>query len=135
MSKDLLYFGCRHHVLEIILASAFNLYFGTSTGPNVEMFVRFQNSSGDIHKSKFSSCSGDKDVMAIVNAHRNRIRKFYTSILQKNQPRDDYREFLKLVLIFTGDKDVVNFKAPGAMHHARCMAKAIYFIKIYLFRD
>lgn len=49
--------------------------------------------------------------------------------------RDDYRELLQLSLIFLGDTTTnFIFKRPGAVHHARWMAKAIYSLKIFLFR-
>lgn len=32
-------------------------------------------------------------------------------------------------------QDQVSFKRPGAVHHARWMAKAIYCLKIFIFRD
>jgi len=40
-------------------------------------------------------------------------------------------------LIFSGEKthNTVKFRAPGAMHHARWMEKAIYTLKIFLFRN
>lgn len=40
-------------------------------------------------------------------------------------------------LIFLGvvPQDEVSFKCPGAIHHARWMAKAIYSLKIFIFRD
>jgi len=57
--------------------------------------------------------------------------------LQTFQPRDDYRELLELVIIFLGGTPQrgIHFMAPGAIHHARWMAKALYVLKIYLFRD
>ncbi|XP_074097710.1 uncharacterized protein LOC141526574 [Cotesia typhae] len=32
-------------------------------------------------------------------------------------------------------QEKISFKRPGAVHHARWMAKAIYSLKMYLFRD
>lgn len=57
--------------------------------------------------------------------------------MQKNQPRDDYKEFLELSSIFLGatPRDQFSFKAPGAMSHARWMAKVIYSLKIFIFRE
>lgn len=54
-----------------------------------------------------------------------------------SQPRDDYRELLLLSLLFLDgcSKETFNFKRPGAMHHARWMAKAIYSLKIFMFRE
>ena len=53
---------------------------------------------------------------------------------------DDYLELLNLCLYFLGGSTTtselnVKFMAPGATHNARCMAKAIYCQKIYLFQD
>ena len=56
--------------------------------------------------------------------------------LLDHQPQNDYRELLKLVLIFLRRKpsNLKNFRAPGPMHKARWMAKAIYSIKVWLCR-
>jgi hypothetical protein len=57
--------------------------------------------------------------------------------LEALQPRDDYREFLELCMIFLGQIPTrgVHFQSPGAMHRARWLAKVLYSIKIWLFRD
>jgi hypothetical protein len=63
--------------------------------------------------------------------------------LQKNtlendqHPRDDYKELLELLILFLGDipSHGVSFRKPGAFLHARWMAKAIYSLKIFLFRN
>ena len=57
--------------------------------------------------------------------------------LQKvKQPREDYRESLELIIIFLGGTPPrsISFRGLGASHHARWMVKAIYCLKIYLFR-
>ena len=56
--------------------------------------------------------------------------------LMESQPRDDYKELLQLVLVFVGELNgtEVGFKSVGAISHARWMAKAIYCLKIFLFR-
>ena len=63
------------------------------------------------------------------------INAFPSEMLRVSQPRCDYKELLELGLIFTGYMKNPTFKIPGAMHRARWMAKAIYVLKIYLFRD
>ena len=57
--------------------------------------------------------------------------------MQENHDRNDYQEFLELALIFLGGtpKNGIRFKAPGANHHARWMAKALYALKFFIFRD
>ena len=53
-----------------------------------------------------------------------------------NHCRDDYRELLQLSLVFLGATTTnITFKRPGAVHHAWWMAKAIYSLKIFLFRN
>lgn len=46
-------------------------------------------------------------------------------------------ELIELVIIFLGasPKDTYNFRTPGAMHHARFMSKALYSLKIFIFRN
>jgi len=58
-------------------------------------------------------------------------------IFQTNFARDDYREFLELVCIYLGGTPArgVKFAAPGALHEARFMARAIYSLKILLFKN
>lgn len=80
----------------------------------------------------------DPKVSKIFETDRADIINFVEETLMKdNVLRDDYKEFLKLTLIFLGKSDPssVHFYPPGAIHHARWMAKAIYCLKIYLFRD
>jgi len=56
----------------------------------------------------------------------------------ENQLRNDYREILELTLSFLGAKALpsqkIHFKAPGAKHHTRWMAKIIYSFEIWMFR-
>lgn len=62
--------------------------------------------------------------------------KFCQIELGKEIVRDDYRELLELTLIFLGFdffKGNVNFRKPGARHHARWMSKALYALKIFMF--
>jgi len=49
-------------------------------------------------------------------------------MLTEKQPKDDYEEFLKLVIITLGETPLgeIIICMPGACHHARWMAKTIY---------
>jgi len=69
---------------------------------------------------------------------RKGMVSFYSGAVGHQQPREDYLELLRLCLIFLGggfDVMDIQFRAPGAMHHARWMAKVIYALKIVLFQD
>lgn len=56
-------------------------------------------------------------------------------MLLQSYVRVDYRELLELALVCLNDSPSAKFRRPGALHHARWMAKAIYGLKMYLFRD
>lgn len=63
---------------------------------------------------------------------------FYAHAISHQQPREDYLELLRLCLVFLGGGSVgtdIKFHAPGAMHHARWMAKVIYALKMVLFES
>ena len=69
---------------------------------------------------------------------RDEMIAFYTTVLENGGfPRNDYAELLHLSLVFLGgvSNRTIGFRTPGALHDARWMAKSIYSLKIYLFRD
>ena len=68
---------------------------------------------------------------------RNELITLIKQQLLLFQPGDDYEELLLLSLIFLGEKTEkgVKIRALGAYHRARWMAKIIYCIKIYIFRN
>lgn len=102
-----------------------------STSPNVTMFQEFQKKWPQIDTKDFS-CAADDLIKTIDTDH---IVKFCELRLLETQPRDDYRELLQLSILFLGGKVHSSFRIPGPVHHARWMAKAIYCLKIYLFRS
>ena len=77
----------------------------------------------------------DKKVKDASQKEASEIENFGVKTLQRKFSRDNYREFLKLYFIFL-DKYRKNytFRKPGACHHVRSMSKAIYILKMYLFR-
>src|SRR6218665_842154 len=62
---------------------------------------------------------------------------FAISQLKEFKSRDDYRELLELTTKFFGciSSREIHFRYPGAVHCARWMARAIYSIKMVLFRS
>lgn len=143
LKRLLLWFPCRHHIYELILKAVFNLKVNPSTGPRVTIFDRFKEAWPGIDKNDYKSGMEDSNVMRhISTAMANDIMEFCFKQLYGQQPRDDYREFLELTILFLGG-DVPNtqsgivrkFAPPGACSEARWMMKAIYSLKIYLFRE
>ena len=135
LEKQLIWLACRHHIHELIVASAFNLLMGCSSGPTIKLFERFSQAWNHIDRSNPESCVNDQTVASILGPTGTLIQ-FFQHQLQEFHPRDDYKELLQLALIFLGDNSTdIHINAPGAYHRARWMAKLICSLKIYLFRS
>lgn len=131
---DLLDFACRHHIYELNLKCVFEIKLNASSAPTVSIFERFMKFWPNINQSSFKSGMEDEAVlMQISQAEREQAKKFCNDQLTKSQVRADYKEFLELALIFLGER--FKFHTPGATSNARWMSKAIYSLKIYVFRD
>ncbi|KAE9530083.1 hypothetical protein AGLY_011545 [Aphis glycines] len=118
LKRDILYLPCRHHILEIVLRSAFEIKIDIASAPDVPISK---------HTFVFQSLQHLKEELLI----------FCINQLKQYQPRDDYKELLELTIIVLGQTppNGIFFKVPGPIHHARWTSKAIYSIKIFLFRN
>lgn len=117
--------------------TAFDKVMRASPGPEILLFKRFKEQWWFIGPDNFQPAVTDSYVENLVATSRDDIISFATKHLEVHQPRDDYQEFLELSLIFLGSspKRGIHFQAPGAMHRARWLAKVLYSIKIWLFRE
>lgn len=108
----------------------------STTGPDVVLFKKFQDYWPNIDKKYFDSGITDLFVCTSVDHDRFKIINFCLETLKVQQCRDDYKELLELSLIFLGatPPNGISFRYPGAFSHARWMSKAIYSLKIYMFR-
>lgn len=137
LQKDLLYLPCRHHIYELVLNCVFVTKIPGTDGPNVPLFKKFQENWNQVDQTKCKNgLTGNKipkKLFTKVGKTNETIKNFLSEIL----PRDDYKELLELCQIFLGtmETDKIKFYKPGAFHHARWMSKAIYSLKIYIFRD
>lgn len=139
LGHDLLYLACRHHVYEIILKAVFTEKCElNSKSPSVEIFNRLKSNWNNINTNQFKSGLEDDFVQTQIDPDcSDEMLEFCLDHLQKPQCRVDYREFLQLVVLFLGGRPpgVNKLKKPGAIHHARWMAKAIGALKIFLLRE
>ncbi|KAL4141736.1 hypothetical protein QTP88_004317 [Uroleucon formosanum] len=137
LERDILYFPCRHHIYEIILRSAFEVNFVVTSGPDIQIFKRFQQFWPKVNINNYNTGLEDIIVSEKLNDITNVMLLFYMDQLRKPHNRDDYRELLELAVIFLGGTPThgISFKYPGAMHHARWISKAIYSLKIFIFQD
>lgn len=154
--KKFFHAPCRHHIFELILRDVFLLKLpepkkrqtkgksklkgkkrNKTSSPKVSIFDRFKKEWNSMDKSEFESGMEDSKVTKHISESKaDEIIDFCRNELYTKQPRDDYREFLELVILFLGGEIPRRrkFAPAGAIHHARWMAKAIYSLKIYLFR-
>lgn len=144
MNRTLFWATCKHHIREIVLKDIFLLKVGPTNGPSMAIFDRFKDDWPTINKENYASGIVDKEVTKHMTPQMiDQIKEFCLNELYSKQPRDDYREFLELTILFVGG-DVPNTRKrnlvrtiapPGGCSNARWMMKAIYSLKIYLFRS
>ena len=105
---------------------------GSSTGPDILLFKRFQKYWTAIEKTKFQTVISDAYSAQAVADTADDMIAFAMDQLQKFQPPDDYRELLELAVAFLGGVPVkgISVKSPAEIHRARWMAKAIYSLKV-----
>lgn len=137
IGRDILFLGCRHHILEIVLAGVFEKEMGASTGPEITIFKKFKKHWPKIDQNKISTGFTYPRFKTILGDESDEILSFAMQKIREDFPRSDYQEFLELIIIFLGGVPPrgLKFSKPGAMHHARWMAKIIYSLKILIFRD
>lgn len=137
LGREILFLGCRHHIFEIVLAAVFVQEMGVPTGPEVSIFKKFKNHWPNVKQDAYLTgltCSRMKEILGNTS---DDMLHFANKKILEDFPRADYKEFLELIIIFLGGVPPrgIKFVRPGAMHLARWMAKAIYCLKILMFRN
>ncbi|XP_074100045.1 uncharacterized protein LOC141528084 [Cotesia typhae] len=82
LGKELIWLPCRHHIYEIILRSAFEVYWPVSSGPNVPIFGRFKKFWDTFDKTKYKSGVEDSIVANIITNEKNNLSSFIKRYLQ-----------------------------------------------------
>lgn len=79
----------------------------------------------------------DSDIPKDLLDKREELIESLKHVLLEQHPRDDHREVAELCVLVLGGALSTDrrIRRPGAMHQARWMAKAIYCLKMYLFRQ
>ena len=81
-----------------------------------------------INREVFTPASDDLLISDDMRRLLDELLVYYGDAMKSQQPKYDYLELLHFSWTFLGGApgSCVKFRAPGAMHHARWMAKAIY---------
>ena len=135
IGRPLLWLPCRHHVSELHVKHAAKAVTGETKSPNDLLFQRFKESFPTISKENIKLWQWPKDKDSFLARQANEVRNWTKiAIEQDTFPREDYRELCQLIALFLGTERSSRFqiRKPGAVHHARFMAKSIYYIKIFI---
>jgi len=103
-----------------------------SKSPEIELFGHFKDIWHLLDKSSFSTAIEDENMASFIAPWKDSVTDFAIDQLEKRQVRDDYCELLELSVVFLGGTPPrgIRFRYPGAIHHARWMARAIYSLKM-----
>jgi len=103
----------------------------------LELFSYFKEFWPRIDHSSFCTATQDESMETVIAPWKDGVIQFAVDQLEKLQPRDDYCELLELSVVFLGSTPPrgTRFRYPGAIHRARWMGRAIYSIKMSLFRN
>ena len=71
LENDILHFPCRHHIMELIVGSAFEKVTATSTGPEIQILQRFQQKWQGIDHGQFAPANTDTSVEVQTASCRN----------------------------------------------------------------
>jgi hypothetical protein len=137
LDKFLIYLPCRHHIFETVLRGVFDAIMGPTSGPDTPLFKRFKESWTGMNRAEVTYGIDDESVKTALQDVRGEVLQFVNARLLENHFRTDYKEFLELIALFlnSDSSSMIKLRPPGPIHHARWMAKAIYCLKIFLFRN
>lgn len=135
LNKELLRLMCRHHIYEIILKSVFIKIFGVTESPNIGLFNTLKENWPAIRNSRYTPIDMEMLLDPLLQDFVDEARTTLLKDASKSHLRNDYSEFIDLALKFLGINTNKTFKVPGATSNARWMARGIYALKTYLFRN
>ena len=107
--KEILFLACRHHVMELLIGVVFQVCLGSTSAPRVPVFTRFQRYWMFVDQSRFEKGMSSDAVSKSVQDIEDSTTEFAKGYFRESQPRDDYREFLELVIIFLDSIPISTF--------------------------
>ncbi|KAG7168743.1 hypothetical protein Hamer_G027206 [Homarus americanus] len=134
LEKHLLRLGCRHHVMELVVRTAASNIFGKTSAPTDPLFQTLKKRWSQLDHSQYLRLDISNLPESDWLSHlRHRTVSYLLTVTE--WAREDYREAAELTLLVLGVNPPrgTHFLRPGACHHARLMAKIIYYLKIYMF--
>ena len=132
---------CRHLIVETLARHGFDAIRGATTSPFEIEHNRFQKNWNSLCQ-KIDYANLNKFDWKVVlgttmETQAQEASSFCNHALKTSTfVRGDYKELCELIVVYLGGHvESFKFKRPGASHHARFMAKAIYSTKMALLVD
>ena len=152
LSRACLWLACRHHVGELHIKHADTAARGPTRGPTDTMFERFRTAYPGMQRNNLVYVLWEEadNITRPFTWLKNEAERVLAwgrqHLLIGTFPREDYRELLELAVHYLGGQVIrprangppqvgFNMRQPGALHHARFMAKGIYIMKIAMLVD
>ena len=146
LSRGLLWLGCRRHVMELHIKHvakmvAKDVAGRNPTGPTEPLFKKLQDNWPALLPIIDMNSLDKFDWQAVAGTEleaqaQNSLEILSHFLKEQTFPREDYKELCELTVLYLGGVvPSFRFQYPGAYHHARYMAKAIYMLKLMLLMD
>lgn len=78
LGRQLYNFACRHHILELIIAAVYDALFGSSVGPKIQLFHRFQAAWNSIDRDNYTCGMEDPEMNDFLGKIKTDMVEFYT---------------------------------------------------------
>ena len=136
LGRPVMWYGCRHHVPELMAKAAWYTLFEEDLQPTVGFF--------DQIKASWSQIDQDKSIKTLEGDLYNKevALHYYREVLQKRSRqgkfylRDDYKELVETSMVLLGEAPPnFSWKKPGAAHKARFCSFGIYINKAVAFSE
>ncbi|KAG7170848.1 hypothetical protein Hamer_G023828 [Homarus americanus] len=120
--------------MELVVRAAASNIFGKTSAPTDPLFQTLKKRWSQLDHSQYLRLDianlPESDWLSHL---RHRTVSYLLTVTE--WAREDYREAAELTLLVLGVNPPrgTHFLRPGACHHARWMAKIIYYLKIYMF--
>lgn len=90
----------------------------------------------NINKTNISVWNTDKYFEQIISPNRGEVLSFCLQNITEDHPKDDYKEFIELVIIVLGETPLcgINIRQPGAYHMARWWQN-VFTVSKYFYYD
>lgn len=151
IQQPILWLGCRHHIGERHISHADTKVRGPTKGPTDPLFQSFKKKYSfiprdDIRKWKWPHEKNMKPQNFLVYKASSVLEWAEDHLLKGSFGRDDYRELGELAVHYLGGTVVrprkrgqpsfgFTMRKPGALHHARFLASALYLVKLAMLLD